>query len=168
MADFETFVQRILGFKRTGEVPIRSSFEALTPLPGPDDSTFEGNSHSNNTLEAFKTITTMLAEIERSTPVQIGDNLRSLQDSEERLQLKLSEAFGQLAVGQHEIVAVTTRFAERALKVVMTKNYARDDGDPLPPGPHPMISSPSEPGDLQGRSALEYMTQYTTDVVNYW
>ena len=73
-----------------------------------------------------------------------------------------------LTVGQHEIVAVTTRFAERALKVVMTKNYARDDGDPLPPGPHPMISSPSEPGDLQGRSALEYMTQYTMDVVNYW
>ena len=75
-------------------------------------------------------ITTMLTEIERSTPVQIRDNLRSLQDSKEHLQLKLS------------------KIAEQALKVVMTKNYAHDDRDPLPLGPHPMILSPLEQSDL--------------------
>ena len=75
-------------------------------------------------------ITTMLTEIERSTPVQIRDNLQSLQDSKEHLQLKLS------------------KIAEHALKVVMTKNYAHDDGDPLPLGPHPMILSPLEQSDL--------------------
>ena len=105
-------------------------------------------------------MTTMLMEIKRSTPVQIkiGDNLRSLQDFKEHLQLKLSEAFSQLAVGQHEIVAITT----------MTKNYACNDGDPLPVGTHPIISSPLEPGDLQGWSALEYMIEYTKNDVNYW
>ena len=110
----------------------------------------------------------MLTEIERSTPVQIRDNLWSLQHSKECLQLKLSEAFSQLAVCQHEIIAVTTRIAVHALKVVMTKNYPHDDGDPLPLGPHPMILSPLEPGDLWGWSALEYMTKYTKDDINYW
>ena len=106
MADFDTFVQQILGFKRTGELPIQSSSEAPTLLPRPNDSTLEGISHSNNTFGAVKMITTMPTEIERSTPVQIRDKLQSLQDSEERLQLKLS------------------KIAEHALKVVMTKYYS--------------------------------------------
>ena len=50
----------------------------------------------------------------------------------------------------------------------MTKNYAHGDGDPLPLGPHPMILSPLEQSDLWGWSALEYMTKYTKDDVNYW
>jgi hypothetical protein len=167
MADFETFVQRILGFKRTGEIGKQKTSEAPTLLPGPDDPIFEGIPIANK-LAAYKTITSMLAEIKRSTAVQIGDNLQSLQDSEERLQLKVSDAFGQLAVGQHEIVAVTTTIAERLFKVVVTKNYARDDKDPLPPTPHPIILHPLEPDDLQGWSAFDYMIAYTKNSANYW
>ena len=74
----------------------------------------------------------------------------------------------ELAVGQHKIVAVTMRIAKHVLKVVITKNYAHDDGDTLPPTPHPIISSLLEPGDLQGWSMFDYMMAYMKACENYW
>jgi len=110
----------------------------------------------------------MLAEIERSTPVEIGDNLPGLEGSEKRQQLKLSEAFSHLAVGQHEIVAVTTRIADNVLKVLITQNYGRDDKDTYSTTPHLEIMSPSKPDDLQGRSGFDYMKSYIRTSENYW
>ena len=165
MADLKTFVQQMLGFNRTEELGISGVPTLALHSDDPRRPSI------NNRHAAFRTITKMLADLERNTPVHIGDNLRSLEDSKARLQLKLSDAFGQLAVGRHEIVAVTTRISEpNVLKVLITKNYTRDDGDTLlPPTAHPIISSPLEPNDLiQGQSAFDYMTAYTTNCENYW
>lgn len=160
MANFDRFLERI-GFKRPG--PGTNSSETPTPLPDSDGSISEGGN-----LAAFRTITTMLAEIERGTPVEIGDNLPGLKDSDERQQLKLSNAFSHLAVGQHEVVAVTTRIVDKALNVLITKNHERDDNDIFPATAHLEITSPSEPSDLQGRSAFEYMKTFTSNSDKYW
>jgi len=156
MSNFNRFLERI------GLQPGINSSETSTRLPSRNDSI------SQNNLAAFRTITTMLAEIERSTPVEIGDNLPGLEDTEKRQMLKLSDAFSQLAVGQHEIVAVTTSIANNVLKVLITQNYARDDKDSFSTT-HLQIMSPSEPDDLiQGQSTFDYMKKYTTNSDDFW
>ncbi|KIJ90291.1 hypothetical protein K443DRAFT_116785, partial [Laccaria amethystina LaAM-08-1] len=105
----------------------------------------------------------MLAELKRSTSIEIGDNLPGLEDSDKRQQLKLSDAFSHLVVGEHEIVAVTTRIADKVWNVLITKNYSRDDNDTFPTTPYLEIMSPSKPDDLKGQSAFEYMRSYTSN-----
>lgn len=59
---------------------------------------------------AFRTITTLLANIPRTTPSIPTDNLQdpTWQDKQTRQELKICDAFAQLAVSQHDVVAVST------------------------------------------------------------
>lgn len=58
----------------------------------------------------FRTITTMLANLPRTIPSIPTDNLEDPQWAESRIrqELKILDAFAQLAVSQHDVVAVST------------------------------------------------------------
>jgi hypothetical protein len=59
---------------------------------------------------AFRTITTLLANIPCTTPSIPTDNLQdpTWQNKQTRQELKICDAFAQLAVSQHDVVAVST------------------------------------------------------------
>ena len=58
----------------------------------------------------FRTITTLLAYLPRTIPSTPTDNLQDpqWQDKQTRRELKICDAFAQLAVSQHDVVAVST------------------------------------------------------------
>ena len=58
----------------------------------------------------FRTITTLLASLPRTAPFTPIDNLQDPQwkNKHTRQELKISDAFAQLAISQHDVVAVST------------------------------------------------------------
>lgn len=51
----------------------------------------------------------MLADIQRSSPVKVVNNLEELiEDTTERQEVRISDAMAHLAVSEHEVAAVTT------------------------------------------------------------
>jgi hypothetical protein len=74
----------------------------------------------------FRTITTLLANIPRTEPFTPIDNLRDphWQNKHTRQELKISDAFAQLAVSQHDVVAVSTVRGGPVLHLLTCANEA--------------------------------------------
>jgi hypothetical protein len=87
---------------------------------------------------AFRTITTILARIQQERPFKI-----SLTDSEilpaQQKELKISNALANLAVANHDVVAVATVQSPEELNVVACPRS--DSVDQSPPSPSPNASS---------------------------
>jgi hypothetical protein len=133
----------------------------------------------------FRTITMLLAQLPRTVPIVPTDNFQepAWQTKQMRQELKISDAFAQLAVSQHDVVAVsavrgrgldlvtstdqdaTETQAEstsvlgqiaKAWRFVVTRNDRPDDSA-TSSGEHPTIIPSQEPLNLDGRTAYEYM-----------
>ncbi len=133
----------------------------------------------------FRTMTTLLAHLPRTVPIAPIDNLQepTWQTKQTRQELKISDAFAQLAVSQHDVVAVST-FRGRGLDLVtstdqdatetqaestsvldkivkawqflITRNDRPADSA-TSSGEYPTVIPSQEPPDLNGRTAYEYM-----------
>jgi len=58
---------------------------------------------------AFRTITSILAQLPRTKPFEAIDNLKAQKwDPAERQEVKISDAFAHLAVAQHDVAALAT------------------------------------------------------------
>ncbi|KAF8952139.1 hypothetical protein BDZ97DRAFT_1745881 [Flammula alnicola] len=76
--------------------------------PDKGDTASTSNGIPANIL-AFRTITTILAQLPRSTPIEAIDNLEDqTTDPDARQELRISDAFAHLAVGEHDVAALTT------------------------------------------------------------
>jgi hypothetical protein len=135
----------------------------------------------------FRTMTTLLAQLPRTVPIPPTDNFQqpAWQFKQTRQELKISDAFAQLAVSQHDVVAVSTVRGWRGLGLVtcvdqdatetqaestsllaklrnvawrffITRNDRPDD-PATSSGDYPTIVPSEEPLDLNGRTAYKYM-----------
>ncbi len=133
----------------------------------------------------FRTMTTLLAHLPRTVPIAPTDNLQepTWQTKQTRQELKISDAFAQLAVSQHDVVAVSTfrgwgldlvtstdqdateTQAEstsvldkivKAWQFLITRNDRPADSA-TSSGEYPTVIPSQEPPDLNGRTAYEYM-----------
>jgi len=89
-------------------------------LPSPALNLFFGPTIPNHTVSmatdipenilVFRTITTLLGHLPRTTPIAPADNFAdpTWQTRQVRLELKISDAFALLAVSEHDVVAVST------------------------------------------------------------
>jgi hypothetical protein len=84
---------------------------------------------------AFRTITTILAGIQQERPFKF-----SMKDSEispaQKDQLKISNALANLAVAEHDIVAVTTVLSPEELNVIACRNSDSNDESPSSSSPN--------------------------------
>jgi hypothetical protein len=108
-------------------------------------------------------------------------------DPSERQEIKISDAFAHLAVAQHDVAALVTSrgshdgmlhlltctqdppveelqpiskptgLIEKIWHLMFTRNPLGDDIETFSETPHPSIILPTEPEDLGGRTAFEYM-----------
>jgi len=133
----------------------------------------------------FRTMTMLLAHLPRMVPIAPTDNLQepTWQTKQTRQELKISDAFAQLAVSQHDVVAVSTfrgwgldlvtstdqdateTQAEstsvldkivKAWQFLITRNDRPADSA-TSSGEYPTVIPSQEPPDLNGRTAYEYM-----------
>jgi hypothetical protein len=126
---------------------------------------------------AFRTITTMLTQIQQNRPFKISD-IVGMSDME-RQELKISNAISTVAVANHDIVAVVAKRAPKKLEVtacthaqsdsenpvtlpsltpsimsrtwqlLFTKNFRRDDPKPAIPILDPIIIDATIPAGLE-------------------
>lgn len=110
---------------------------------------------------AFRTITTLLAQIPSRRPIDVSDNLEGrVLDSNDCREIRISDAFAHLAVGEHDVAAVTTNRTTTSgtkLHVVVCTNDIAAITQPEETTLHPKIISSSKPGDLGERNASAYM-----------
>ena len=132
---------------------------------------------------AFRTITTLLAQIPRATQLESIDYLEDkITDRPNRRILKISDAFAHIAAGQHDVTAVTTNHTVHStdLQVLVTVPsvpaslpstqpngllsqlsfmWTRNDRRQESPSEtlYPDIISSSPPHDLGQRSAGDYL-----------
>ena len=119
---------KILKLKEQGEGPRNESqptfVSGLQNSSGIDNTASTSNVPRN--ILAFRTITTLLAQLPRSTPIEAVDNLETrIMDSNIRQQVKVSDAFAHLAVGEHDVTALTTNYGfpnDTKLRVVACTN----------------------------------------------
>ena len=117
-----------LRLKEQGEGPRNES--QPTFVSGLQNSSGINNTASTSNVPrnilAFRTITTLLAQLPRSTPIEAVDNLETrIMDSNARQQVKVSDAFAHLAVGEHDVTALTTNYGfpnDTKLRVVACTN----------------------------------------------
>ena len=82
--------------------------------PGDALSSDAGGITSNGTILenilAFRTITTILSMLPRTTPIEVIDNLESnnILNSQNRQEVRITDAFAHIAAGEHNIAAITT------------------------------------------------------------
>ena len=90
--------------------PTTVFFGPTIPHPTHPTSTMSIPDDIPENILVFRTITALLANIPRTTPFRATDNLQDpqWQSSPIRQELKISDAFAQLAVSQHDVVAVST------------------------------------------------------------
>jgi hypothetical protein len=138
----------------------------------------------------FRTITTLLAHLPRTTPIVPTDNFQDpkWQNAPTRLELKISDAFAQLAVSEHDVVAVSTvrgwgldlvtsidkeatetqaesttsELPKSWWQFLITRNDRSRDPATSSGGDYPAIIPSNEPRDLNGRTAYEYMKDLET------
>jgi|SRR5271169_2238922 len=67
---------------------------------------------------AFRTITKLLSQIQQERAFQVSHSEATRRLPEERLELKLSNAFSTVAVIEHEVVAVVTKRTSETLNVI--------------------------------------------------
>jgi len=88
---------------------------------------------------AFRTITTMLAHIQQERPFKFSLNNSKISGAQQR-ELKISNAFANLAVTDYDVVAVATVQSPDELNIVACSS---DSSDESPPSPSPSGPSPS-------------------------
>ena len=192
---------------------LNSIFGLMAPNPTHPASVVSTPIDIPENILVFRTITTLLANIPRTSPLTPTDNLQDAQwqNKQTRQQLKISDAFAQLAVAQHDVVAVSTAVGWPMLDLVAcadenppqneaNQNAPQDEANQNAPqneaksileialemarkpwifliarndrakdpgtfsGDHPTLTSAEEPGDLNGRTAHQYME----DLVAHW
>src|SRR5277367_2334924 len=82
---------------------------------------------------AFRTITTMLARIQQERPFKFSLNNSKISGAQQR-ELKISNAFANLAVTDYDVVAVATVQSPDELNIVACSS---DSSDESPPSPSP-------------------------------
>jgi hypothetical protein len=125
-------------------------------------------SHSNDiprNILAFRTITTMLASIQQGRPFKI-----SLEDSEispdQQLQLKISNALANLAIANHEIVAVATAQRAEELSVFACSPSESNDKSPPPkPSRWKFIVTQNPRKDEKPQDSKDYPLIYDAKVL---
>ena len=152
--------------------------------PGVTSTTSPGitSTHIPRNILVFRTITMLLAQIPRATQLERIDYLEDkIKGRSNRRILKISDAFAHIAGGPHDITAVTTNHTVPStdlqvlvtapsvpvslpstqpngllgqLSFMWTRNGRRDDTLSKTPS----IISPSEPRDLNQRSAGDYLS----------
>jgi hypothetical protein len=90
--------------------PTTLFFGPTIPHPTHPTSTMSIPEDMPENILVFRTITALLANIPRTTPFRATDNLQDpqWQSRPTHQELKISDAFAQLAVSQHDVVAVST------------------------------------------------------------
>ena len=86
---------------------------------------------------AFRTITKLLSLIQQERVFEVSYS-RGILLPEDRLELKLTNAFSTLAVIEHEVVAVVTKHTRELLQVIACTQTSINQGPlttPLPSGP---------------------------------
>jgi len=184
---------------------LKNSIEAALPSPALDF--FFGLTIFNHTstvsmadvpenILAFRTITTLLSHIPRTTPIAPTDNFQQskwqeAQEEQTLHELRISDAFAQLAVSEHDIVAVSTvrgwgldlvaasdgevteppaeskslpsQLAESLWQFFITRNDRPRDPSTSSGGDYPIIINSQKPLDLGDRTAYKYMQDLVTD-----
>lgn len=169
-------------------------FALLNPFFGP---IIPNHTHPASTVESrlsmsdddipenilvFNCITSLLAHLPRSKPIEAGENLAWSKSSETQDELKISGAFARLAVSQHGTVAVSTeRGRDLHLMICATRDAIethedsdychflitgnnRSTGSSTFSGPSkPIIVTPLEPDNLNGQTAYDYTTSLLKD-----
>ncbi|KAF8804067.1 hypothetical protein BYT27DRAFT_7194791 [Phlegmacium glaucopus] len=114
---------------------------------------------------AFRTITTILAQLE---PKQKVENSYHELSGNERLEVKVSDALAHLAVVEHEIVALATERTHTKISVlVCASTPPHKDGpsaEPPVPTKYPTIIHAMAPEDLGGRTLYDYVD----DLMGNW
>src|SRR5277367_3519496 len=85
---------------------------------------------------AFHTITTILARIQQEQPFKISLNNSKISGGQQR-ELKISNAFANLAVTNYDVVAVATVQSPDELNIVACSSDSSDESPPSPSGPSP-------------------------------
>ena len=106
----------------------REDFDKLT-LPMPSPSPSRSNDDIPRNILAFRTITTMLASIQQGRPFKFSLNDSKLSAAQQQ-ELKISNALANLAIADHEVVAVATAHAEE-LSVIACSPSESNDKSPL-------------------------------------
>src|SRR5271156_2419203 len=83
---------------------------------------------------AFRTITTILAHIQQERPFKFSLNNSKISGAQQR-ELKISNAFANLAITNYDVVAVTTVQSPDELNVIACSHS--DSNDESPPLPSP-------------------------------
>lgn len=174
-----------------------------TALPNPALNLFFGptipnHTHPTSTISmatipekilVFRTITTLLAHLPRTTPIPPADNLQDpeWQNKQTRLELKISDAFAQLAISEHDIVAVSTvrgwalslvastdkeataietqaesesplrKLVQTLWQLLIMRNDRLRDPATSSGGDYPTLITAKEPLDLEDRTAYQYL-----------
>lgn len=77
--------------------------------------------HIPRNVLAFRTITTMLGQIQQEKRFKAED-VEAIADPEERLELKISNAFSTVAVIDHQVISVVTKRNVEKLQILATCN----------------------------------------------
>ena len=150
---------------------------------------------------AFRTITTILSILPRSTPIEAIDNLEDqITKADYRQQVRVYDAFAHVAAGENDVAALTSshrspnglpdklgivactrtdNLAGETMPTMKSANlmaklnvwnlmFSRNALQSVPESSsktnHPEIISSSEPEDLGGRKAFDYMM----DLEQHW
>lgn len=137
---------------------------------------------------AFRTLTTILSQLPRSMPIKTVNNLEGkVKDPDDCREIRISDAFAHLAIGEHDVAALTTNHSSpngRQLHIMacasnvpvgeslpistqpmnLTKiwcqfqrNFLQDSAKTSSRTPQPTTISPSEPDDVRMQDAFAYM-----------
>ncbi|KJA15940.1 hypothetical protein HYPSUDRAFT_47888 [Hypholoma sublateritium FD-334 SS-4] len=116
----------------------------------------------------FNCITTLLSHLPRATPLEAKENLAWSKSSGTQDELKISDAFARLAVSQHGTVAVSTnRGHELHLMICATQDATESSAGPSTFSglSKPIVVTPVQPDNLNGRTACDYMKSLVEDWV---
>lgn len=86
---------------------------------------------------AFRTITTLLSQIQQGRALKVPQSYNAQLDREELRELKISDAFSTVAVIEHEIVAVVTNRGPETLEVIASIQSPSDDFPCIKPSNSP-------------------------------
>jgi hypothetical protein len=84
---------------------------------------------------AFRAITRMLACIQQEQPFKFSVNNSKISGAQQR-ELKISNAFANLAVAEHDVIAVATGQSPDKLNVVACSHSDSNDESPLSTSPN--------------------------------
>lgn len=125
---------------------IRGAFKSSEDLEGEPSIPQPPSAEPPANILAFRTITTLLSLLPRTTPIAPSDNLEGqIDDPAIHQEIKISDAFAHLAAGEHDIAALTTNRScpdgTSNFKVLASSNKILDSTPTISPKPDGPISS---------------------------